>query len=159
MKKFYTILAVTLLSVLGLSAQSHKKNVEVCSDKDYILGEYFIQDDDGESKVRAYAMPDGTIRFQTFGAKPAYDKNGNLMLDKNNPVPELRELPLHEAVIISGLRYNAEKKQWDGGKIHHPLIKALKANATVDFVDDGKTVRVRGTIAGIGASRYWKKLK
>ena len=157
-KNFCAFVALMLMSSLSLSAQKHTKNEAVCADPDYILGEYLVVDEDGTSKAKIYQMPDGTYRCQTMGDKPSYDKDGNIMLDKYNPVPELRSLPLHQAVIISGLRYNKEKKQWDGGKIHHPLRKLLKADATVDFVDDGKTIRVRGTVAGMGASRYWEKL-
>ena len=88
-----------------------------------------------------------------------YDKDGKLIYDTLNPDPELRKIPIHQAVIIAGLKYNPEKKQWDGGKIHNPGNRLEKANCTVDFVDDGKYVRVFGNLMGIGKSVYWKVVK
>ena len=156
MKRFLIITAMTVLSTTGLFAKDYVKDEAKCSKADNIIGEYIIVDEDGTSLSKFMKAEDGTYYCQTFGEKPAYDKDGKMRLDKYNPDPKLRNTPLHQAIVISGLKYNAQKKQWDGGKIHHPLRKMLKADCTVDFVDGGKTLRVRGHIGKFGQNKYWQ---
>lgn len=157
MKRTLIAAIALIVCATSLPAKDYVRNEKMNSAKDNIVGEYFIVDEDGTSHARFVKASDGTYYCQTYGGKPTYDKNGKLMLDEYNPDPSLRSIPLHEAIIISGLKYNSEKKQWDGGKIHHPLKKMLKSACTVDFVGDGRTLRVFGHIGPIGASRYWTK--
>lgn len=158
MKKFIVTITLALLSFAGLSARTYVKDEAKCSKADNIVGKYFIQDEQGTSYCQIEKLTNGTYRCRTIGGKPEYDENGKMKLDEFNPEPSLRKIPIHQAIIISGLRYNAEKKQWDGGKIHNPLKRIEKANCTVDFVDGGKTLRVFGNLLGIGKSVYWKAL-
>lgn len=156
MKKIFTLIILTLLSIFSLSAKSYVKAVDANSKADNIIGKYYIVDKQGTTSAVIYKVSDGTYRCKTVGGKPEYDENGNVKLDEYNPEPSLRNIPIHEAVIISGLKYNAEKKQWEGGKIHNPINKVESANCTVDFVDDGKTLRVFGNLMGIGKNVYWQ---
>jgi len=158
MKKVISIILVALVSVMSLSAKSYVKAGAANSKADNLLGKYYIVDKQGTSNVLCVKMSDGTYRFRTIDGKPTYDEEGKVALDKFNPEPSLRNIPIHEAVIISGLKYNAEKQQWEGGKIHNPINKIESANCTVDFVDDGKTLRVFGNLMGIGKNVYWKYL-
>lgn len=157
--KTLTIIALTLCSILGAEAKDRVKDVAKCSKADNIVGNYLIVDEQGTSNAKIYKLKDGTYNCQMTGQQPAYDKDGKVLLDELNPEAKYRNLPLHQAIIISGLVYNPEKKQWDGGKIHNPLKRLEKANCTVDFVDGGKTIRVFGNLMGIGKSVYWQVLE
>lgn len=156
MKKITTVLTFIALSLTVLSARGHEKYEQRCLKADDIVCKVFIQDKTGDSYAVFYKAQDGTYRCQCVEGKPEYDKDGKLIYDTLNPDPELRKIPVHEAIIIAGLKYNASKKQWDGGKIHNPGNKLETANCTVDFVDGGKYVRVFGNLMGIGKSVYWK---
>lgn len=156
MKRIMASLAIALLTVTAISAKDYVKYEKRCLKADDIICKVFIQDSTGDSYAEFYKAKDGTYCCKCVGGKPVYDKDGKLVYDTLNPDPELRKIPIHQAVIIAGLKYNPAKKQWDGGKIHNPGNRLEKANCTVDFVDDGKTVRVFGNLMGIGKSVYWK---
>lgn len=156
MKRIMASLAIALLTVTAISAKDYVKYEKRCLKADDIICKVFIQDSTGDSYAEFYKANDGTYCCKCVGGKPVYDKDGKLVYDTLNPDPELRKIPVHQAVIIAGLKYNPAKKQWDGGKIHNPGNRLEKANCTVDFVDDGKTVRVFGNLMGIGKSVYWK---
>lgn len=158
MKRLTMFLTAALLSAVCLFAKDYVKD-EVRSGKaDNIIGRYLIVDAEGTSKAVIYKHTDGTYRCRTAEGNPIYEKDGSLMLDKLNPNPELRNIPIHEAIIIQDLKYIPSKKQWEG-RIHNPFNKLEKADCTVDFVEGGKTLRVRGHIGPIGASRYWKVIE
>lgn len=156
MKRIIAIIALAMLSLTAIYAKGHEKYEQRCLKADDIVCRVFIQDKTGDSYAVFFKAPDGTYRCQCVDGKPEYDKDGKLVYDTLNPEPELRKIPVHKAIIISGLKYNASKKQWDGGKIHNPGNKLETANCTVDFVDGGKYVRVFGNLMGIGKSVYWK---
>ena len=156
MKRIVTLIVATLVSAASMMAEDHVKDEVKSGKAENIIGTYLIEDEEGNSRAEFYKEKNGTYCCRTLDGKPVYDENGKLKLDEFNPDPAYRNIPLHKAVIITGLKYNAEEKQWDGGKIHHPLKKMMKANCTVDFVDGGKIIRVRGHVAGIGQSKYWK---
>lgn len=158
MKRYILVLLMVLAPVFTLSAQKHTKNVEKCSKADNVLGRYYIEDETGTSKAMFKKADDGTYYCQLYGGQPVYDKHGKMYLDVNNPDPALRNIPAHEAIIISGLKYNADKKIWEDGKIHNPQNRLMKANCTLEFVDDGKTVKIFGNLMGIGKSVYWTYL-
>lgn len=154
--KVLTIMALALAFATSAMAADRVKDDAKCSKADNIVGNYLIVDESGTTNARIYKLKDGTYNCQMTGQKPDYDKNGKIRLDELNPEPKYRNIPLHQSIIISGLVYNAEKKQWDGGKIHNPLKRLEKANCTVDFVDGGKTIRVFGNLMGIGKNVYWQ---
>ncbi len=156
MKRIIATLALTLLAVTAIYAKDYVKYEQRCLKADDIVCKVFIQDATGDSYAVFYKAKDGTYCCKCVDGKPEYGKDGKLIYDTLNPDPELRKIPIHQAVIIAGLKYNPAKKQWDGGKIHNPGNRLEKANCTVDFVDDGKTVRVFGNLMGIGKSVYWK---
>ena len=156
MKRIIAIIALAMLSLTAIYAKGHEKYEQRCLKADDIVCRVFIQDKTGDSYAVFFKASDGTYRCQCVDGKPEYDKDGKLVYDTLNPEPELRKIPVHKAIIISGLKYNASKKQWDGGKIHNPGNKLETANCTVDFVDGGKTIRVFGNLMGIGKNVYWK---
>ena len=161
MKKFLAILVCILATAAIVLAQDNNtKHVQMNSKETNIEGKYHIVDQEGESFAKIYKRGDGTWCCQTYGGKPMYEKDGKtVVLDKYNQDPELQKIPVHEAVIIFGLKYNASKKVWEGGKIHHPFKKMMKANCEAYFVGDGKTLCIFGNLAGIGAKRFWTKIE
>ena len=156
MKRIATLIVAALCATVLLFAADHVRDEAKNSKADNILGTYLIEDPEGNSRAEFFKDKNGFYCCRTLDGKPVYDDNGKLVLDELNPDPEYRNVPIHQAVIITGLKYNAEQKQWDGGKIHHPWKKMMKASCTVDFVDGGKIIRVKGHVAGIGQSKYWK---
>ena len=161
MKRILSIFtAVIAFASVSFAADNNTRNEASNSKATNIEGKYHIIDDDGESYAKVYKRADGTWCCQTYGGKPIYEKDGKtVMLDKYNQDPELQKIPVHEAVIIFGLKYNASKKIWEGGKIHHPFKKMMKANCEAYFVGDGKTLCIFGNLAGVGAKRFWTKIE
>ena len=151
MKKFFFSVALALAAILPSAAQN------ALNDKgDSILGEYYLVQNGDESKVRFTKNADGTYKCQIFWLKNDKDASGKKYLDEKNPDKSLRSTPADQVVLINGLKYNAEKKQWDGAKIYDPQ-RGLKANVTAVFVSD-KKLKLRGSVMGIGETVYWNKL-
>ena len=69
----------------------------------------------------------------------------------------LRNVDIDKVVLVKGLKYDADDKEWSGAKIYDPT-KGLKVNATAKFEKDGR-LKLRGTILGIGKTLYWQKIK
>ena len=74
-----------------------------------------------------------------------------------NPDESLRNVDIDKVVLVKGLKYDADDKEWSGAKIYDPT-KGLKVNATAKFEKDGR-LKLRGTILGIGKTLYWQKIK
>lgn len=146
MKKILIMLASSLLMMTSVFAQEARNSAA-----DNILGKYYIRHDGEESKVVCTKNEDGTYKFTTYWCKNMYDKKGKLILDVKNPDKSLRNTPCNKMVIIPGLSYYPEKKQWKG-KIYDPT-RGIIANATVQFKND--KLNVRGSLLGIGMTVIW----
>ena len=153
MRKFLAILAIALCAPLGLFAQNP------LNDKaDSIVGEYLVPDPGNDSKVRFTKNSDGSFNCQIFWMENKVNPDtGQPWTDLKNPDKALRSRRCDSIVIISGLKYDAEKKVWTGAKIYDPN-RGIKANVTCQFMPDG-TLMLKGTVLGIGEKVYWKKLK
>ena len=123
---------------------------------DNILGEYLTDRGGTKSKVRVTKNADGTYNAQVFWVEKLYDESGNKRKDEKNPDKSLRNVYVDEIVLVKGLKYIAEDKEWGDAKIYDPTL-GLKVNATAEFVD-AQTLKLRGTILGIGKTLYWKKI-
>ena len=151
MRKFALALAA-LLCFLPAMAQNPLND-----NPDSIVGEYLIHDKSGDSKVRFTRNSSGTYDCQVFWVKNAIDpETGQPWLDYRTPDKSLRSRRTDSIVIILGLKYNADKKQWDGAKIYDP-VRGIKANVTCMFLPDGR-FQLKGTVLGIGEKSIWKKL-
>lgn len=154
MKRIITlVLGIVMgLSVgtIALSAQESRNN-----SADGIIGNYFIDYNGEQSKVRCYKEADGTYKFLNYWSKNMYDKDGNIYLDTKNPDKELRNKPCNEMIIMWNLKYNPEKKHWKG-KIYDPT-SGIRADATVQFTNDNM-IAIRGSIMGIGKTVRWKPI-
>ena len=153
MKKIMTLLAAALLTCLSVSAQN------ALNDKaDSIVGEYLVPDPGNDSKVRFTRNQDGTFDCQIFWMENKINPDtGQPWTDIKNPDKSLRGRRCDSIVIISGLKYDSDKKVWNGTKIYDPN-RGIKANVTCQFMPDGQ-LQLKGTVLGIGEKVYWKKLK
>lgn len=147
MKKLTLTALLLTASIISVFAQ----------DSDRILGDYRADYAGNSSKVRFSKGSDGTYYCKAYWVKDCLDKDGNKILDKKNPDKSLRNVPCDRIKIIWGMKYNAEKNCWEGGKIYDPT-RGLRANAIISFTDDGR-LRVRGQVMGIGETVYWTRLK
>ena len=121
-----------------------------------ILGEYLTERGGTKSKVRVTKNADGTYKAQVFWVEKLYDESGNKRKDVKNPDKSLRDVYVDEIVLVKGLKYIAEDKEWGDAKIYDPTM-GIKVNATAEFTD-ANTLKLRGTIMGIGKTLYWTKL-
>ena len=124
---------------------------------DNIIGEYLTDRGGSKSKVRITKANDGTYTAQLFWVENPNDANGKKRKDVNNPDKSLRNVDIDKVVIIKGLKYIKEDKQWGGTKIYDPS-KGFRVNVTAEFVSADK-LKLRGTVFGVGTTIYWQKLK
>ena len=122
---------------------------------DNILGEYLTERGGTKSKVRVTKNADGTYNAQVFWEK-LYDEDGNKRKDVKNPDKSLRDVYVDEIILVKGLKYIPEDKEWGDAKIYDPTM-GIKVNATAEFVEPNK-LKLRGTILGIGKTLYWQRI-
>lgn len=154
MKKLLLVFALFLASLPSSFAQIRGNNAE----SDSIVGEYLVPDaKNGDSKVRFTKNAEGTFDCQVFWLeRPNDPATGKPWLDVKNPDKSLRSRRSDSLYIINGLKYNADKQQWDGAKVYDPN-RGIKANVTCKFLPSGE-LQVKGTVLGIGESQNWKRL-
>ena len=150
-------IAIIALSALVCLFGSHKAAAQQARNNsaDGIVGNYFIDYNGDQSKVRCYKDKDGTYTFLNYWCKNMYDKNRNIYLDTKNPDKSLRNKPCNEMIIMWALKYDSEKKNWKG-KIYDPT-SGIRVDATVQFGKDGM-LDVRGSVLGIGKTVHWKPI-
>lgn len=146
---------MTIMSLAVYPALS--QDCDPNSSEDSIVGTYFVSHEGENSKVVIFKVENEDV----FGARVIWlehrlDENGNVRLDRKNPDKSLRDTPCDKITIIEGLEYNPDKKRWDSGKIYDPT-RGIRANVTCSF-DSPDTLRIRGSLMGIGETVYWKKL-
>ena len=74
-----------------------------------------------------------------------------------NPDKSLRNVDIDKVVLVRGLKFDADDKEWSGAKIYDPT-KGIRVNATAYFESKNK-LKLRATILGIGQTIYWQKIK
>ena len=67
----------------------------------------------------------------------------------------LRPLPIVK--MKDGVKYDAEKGVWNGGRVYDPT-KGKSYKVEVSFEDD-RTLRVKGSLLGFSRSVYWQKIE
>ena len=152
MRCFFAVLAVSM--VMAPCAWSQNAlNLEA----DNIIGTYYVAYDGEESKVVFTKEDDGTYKAQTIWVKNCLDENGEVRKDTKNPDKSMRNVPCNRIVIMTGLKYDSEKRRWNSGKIYDPT-RGIRANVVCDFASDGR-LRVRGSLLGISQSVWWDKVE
>lgn len=88
-----------------------------------------------------------------FGQNALNDKADSILGDYSSTQGGAQ----YKVVLFDGLQYNAQDKTWGGTKIYDPQ-RGINAKVTASFEKDG-TLKLRGTVLGIGESAYWKRIK
>jgi uncharacterized protein (DUF2147 family) len=151
MKRFMISILCALVFAMPSLAQG-------INDKaDNIVGEYLTDRGGNKSKVRVTKEADGTYSAQVFWVEKPYDAKGNKRKDVKNPDKSLRNVDIDQVVIVKGLKYDKEDKEWGGAKIYDPS-KGIRVNVTAEFETADK-LKLRGTIMGIGTTLYSTRIK
>ncbi len=151
MRKIFMIMLCAMISVCPAFAQG-------INDKaDNIVGEYLTDRGGSKSKVRITKNAQGTYDAQVFWVENPLDKDGKKRKDVKNPDKSLRNVDIDKVVLVRGLKFDADDKEWSGAKIYDPT-KGIRVNATAKFETANK-LKLRATILGIGQTIYWQKIK
>ena len=159
------MLAAALFAAAGVAAQ----------DADRIVGIYKAVEEGKESKVEFTRRPDGTYRGQIVWLRNPNNPDGTPKLDVKNPDKSKRSGRADRVVVVDGVKYDAEKGVWNGGRVYDPtkgksLAQAIFDNnvfepmyarmlvVAVSFEDD-RTLRVKGSLLGFSRSVYWQKIE
>lgn len=150
--KQIVLLLMTLLCITPVMAQN------TMNDKaDNILGTYVAKQGDDNFKAKIVKLTDGTYRGQIIWLENDKDAKGNKILDSKNPDKSLRSKPADQAVLFSGLKYDAKKHCLNDTKIYDPQ-RGLRANMTAEFTVDGR-LKIKGSLLGISETVYWKRVE
>ena len=150
MKNLFKLGVCTLAMLFSVSAFA-----QTAADK--IVGVYKVEEDGNQSKVRFTKCDDGTYQGQIIWLSQPNHPDGTRKMDLKNPNPELRKVPSDQIVVVYGIRYDAKKQTWGGGKVYKPTNGKIY-NVECSF-DDDTTLRVKGSWGPISLSRYWKKVE
>ena len=151
MKRFMISILCALVFAMPSLAQG-------INDKaDNIVGEYLTDRGGSKSKVRITKNAQGTYDAQVFWVENPLDKDGKKRKDVKNPDKSLRNVDIDKVVLVRGLKFDADDKEWSGAKIYDPT-KGIRVNATAKFETANK-LKLRATILGIGQTIYWQKIK
>jgi len=121
----------------------------MAQDADKLLGNYYIDYDGKQSKVKFFKYENG-YRGQVF-----WSSDGNEKKDVKNPDKAKRNTPLSEMVIIDKVVYAGEGV-WKDGHIYDPNTGKF-FQTEIRFKDE-KTLEVRGKVGPFFKRIYWNKL-
>lgn len=123
---------------------------------DGILGTYEAVEEGKESKVEFTRLSDGSYRGRIVWLRNPDNADGTPKLDVKNPDKSKRTVRADQVVVVEGVRYDPEKKVWNGGRVYDPT-KGKSYKVEVSFMD-ARTLRVKGSLLGFSKSVYWTKL-
>lgn len=150
MKNIFKVGLATLVMLLSANAFAQ-------SAADKIVGVYSVEEEGRQSKVRFTKCADGSYQGQIIWLSEPNNADGTRKMDLKNPDPAKRNTPSDQVVIVYGIRYDAKKQAWNGGKVYKPINgKTYKVECSFE---DEKTLRVKGSLGPISLSRYWKKVE
>ena len=151
MKKiFFTLLCAVMFTIPSFAQDMNSKG-------DNIIGEYLSIKDGKKSKIRISKASNGTYTAQVFWVENPLDKNGNKRKDVKNPNKNLRNVDVDKIVLIKGLKYDADDKEWGDTDIYDPTGGKVYS-VDIEF-KDSKTLEVYGNIWGIGKTVYWTRIE
>ena len=136
MRKFLVLLCFLPLAAAAAFAQNKD---------DDIIGNWFAEQE-----------PDGTYQAQVYWVEDSTAPDGTKYLDEKNPDKSLRNVPVDEIVLFTGLEFNEKKNNWGGTKIYDPT-RGIRANVTCSLIDGNNTLKLRGSVLGIGETVEWTR--
>ena len=143
-KRFFLIISFLVACLCAAFAQADK-----------IVGEYQCVHDGVDSRIKIFKHEDG-YRAQCTWVSNLKKEDGTLRRDVKNPDPAKRKITNDKIVLIDKVKFDGVDT-WKDGKIYDPT-RGRYFTVTLTFKDE-KTLAVRGSVAFIGKSVYWKKLK
>lgn len=150
MKNIFKVGLAALVMLLSANAFAQ-------SAADKIVGVYSVEEEGRQSKVRFTKCADGSYQGQIIWLSEPNNADGTRKMDLKNPDPAKRNTPSDQVVIVYGIRYDAKKQAWNGGKVYKPINgKTYKVECSFS---DEQTLRVKGSLGPISLSRYWKKVE
>lgn len=149
-KNFFTLLCAVMFTIPSFAQDMNSKG-------DNIIGEYLSIKDGKKSKIRISKASNGTYTAQVFWVENPLDKNGNKRKDVKNPNKNLRNVDVDKIVLIKGLKYDADDKEWGDTDIYDPTGGKVYS-VDIEF-KDSKTLEVYGNIWGIGKTVYWTRIE
>lgn len=149
-KNIFTLVCAVLFSVPAFAQDINSRG-------DNIIGEYLSIKDGSKSKIRISKASNGTYTAQVFWVENPLDKNGNKRKDVKNPNKSLRNVDVDKIVLIKGLKYDADDKEWGDTDIYDPTGGKIYS-VDIKF-KDSKTLEVYGNIWGIGKTVYWTRIE
>ncbi len=132
------------------------------ADPDAILGTWNTSDMDG--KIEIYKCGNAYCGKIVHLKKPNFPKDddsgmaGLPKVDRNNPIPEMRDRPLLGLILIEGFHYSGNNT-YEGGKIYNPEDgREYKAKITLQ---ENNRLLLRGFIGIplIGRTETWTRAK
>jgi uncharacterized protein (DUF2147 family) len=142
MRKVIILMVLSLYAIAGIAQESEK-----------IAGIWWNDEKTTKIKVeKKEGKHIGTIVYMI----PEKYENGETPKDDNNPDKKLQSRSLIGLQILSGLEYDASKKEWKSGTIYDP-----KSGNTYDcyaWMESNDLLKLKGFVAGIrmlGRSSEW----
>lgn len=153
MYKMKKIIFTIMCALMAISANAQNLN----SKGDNIIGNYLSTKDGVKSKIKITKEANGTYKAQVYWVERAMDAKGNKRKDVKNPNKSLRNVDIDKVVLIKGLKYDADDKEWTDSKIYDPGSGKIYS-VDIEF-KDANTLKVYGNILGIGKTVYWTRIK
>ena len=147
------IIFTIMCALMVISANAQNLN----SKGDNIIGNYLSTKDGVKSKIKITKEANGTYKAQVYWVERALDAKGNKRKDVKNPNKSLRNVDIDKVVLIKGLKYDADDKEWTDSKIYDPGSGKIYS-VDIEF-KDANTLKVYGNILGIGKTVYWTRIK
>lgn len=147
------IIFTIMCALMAISANAQNLN----SKGDNIIGNYLSTKDGVKSKIKITKEANGTYKAQVYWVERALDAKGNKRKDVKNPNKSLRNVDIDKVVLIKGLKYDADDKEWTDSKIYDPGSGKIYS-VDIEF-KDANTLKVYGNILGIGKTVYWTRIK
>jgi uncharacterized protein (DUF2147 family) len=125
---------------------------------DAIVGEWLTESGPkGYARVRISKAGDGTYVGHIIWLSQPNTAAGTPKLDAENDNPKLRTRPVVGLQILSGLRYDADDKEWQDGSIYDPE-SGNEYSCYFERLADGR-LRLRGYlgVSLIGRTSYFRK--
>ena len=146
MKKLIVLLFLGVYAMAGFAQEADK-----------IVGIWW--NDEKTSKIKV-EKEDGKYIGTIVYMIPEKYEDGEPPKDDENPDKALQSRSIVGLQILSGLKYDADDKEWDDGTIYDP--KSGKTYDCYVWLESNELMKLKGYVAGIkwmGKSSEWYKTK